>query len=579
MRNIGPILFAQLGLESVESQTETAPQRGKAEMHSGSDFEAVLTKQLGQVQKSQEPKGEPERKAISQEKQPKKDAAHMISLASVFAPATEQNIPLDVTEKAEVTITVAVTEPQQVRLTAETVSAQPFEHRKQAGEMAVKPTEPLVSEEVLGQVVSRLPERTVTVEPILAEILPEPVPTGAEQGTQAKPELRQARIPGSMPLELEQIKAVEAKPPNVEPTDLRTEFDSQAAHGVELFSSELGAPSQGLSLVRNALEVQLKPLRVKDRQSLPGENTAARGEEQTIMHPELLVTANAEALGNIQESEQIVVEEWVRTGISPETAVTQPPATDDVEDSVWENPRATVGETAQVGETREVPEDQATVPETQEDVHLAPVTAREKSSRLESPRGKFTDEARTDLKAPIRERSAQVEDEMVSPADLKPFEADVEGAKVETPIREVLDFADKENLFPKLVQTMETIVQEERTEVRIQLKPDHLGELKIKLSMERGIMMAEFVVESQAVREVIASQLPQLQTALQNHGTQISDVSVSIGFGNERSEEQGHSSPRQPGRNAQRRLAKMSASGHDKAYLGRSIWNQVDVRV
>lgn len=147
------------------------------------------------------------------------------------------------------------------------------------------------------------------------------------------------------------------------------------------------------------------------------------------------------------------------------------------------------------------------------------------------------------------------------------------------PLRKVLNLADGENLVPKLVQSMESLVTEERSEVRIQLKPDHLGELNIKLSLERGIMVAEFTVQHESVREIIASQLPQLQTALQQQGTQVNDVQINVGLGNKQQGQQERPNSRQAYRNTQGRMAKTSASSANQSYLGRSLWNQVDVKV
>ena len=143
----------------------------------------------------------------------------------------------------------------------------------------------------------------------------------------------------------------------------------------------------------------------------------------------------------------------------------------------------------------------------------------------------------------------------------------------------ILDFQDRESLFPKLVQRIQSLVLEERSEVRIQLKPDHLGELKIKLSMERGIMVAEFVVQNEAVREVIASQLGQLHTALQNQGAQLADVMVSIGFAHKDQEHETQSKSKQFGHQTHGRLQNISAENNNKTYLNRNIWNQVDIRV
>jgi hypothetical protein len=211
-----------------------------------------------------------------------------------------------------------------------------------------------------------------------------------------------------------------------------------------------------------------------------------------------------------------------------------------------------------------------------QDVSEVPV--REENQEFTSQQGGRTEETVLTPKNTPRERPWQAPSEVVLPADVRAFEPLVESAEADTQIRAVLDFQDRENLFPKLVQSMESLVLKERSEVRIQLKPEHLGELKIRLSMERGIMMAEFVVQDQTVREVIASQLPQLQTALQEHGTQMADVSVSIGLGHKGTDDEGQPKSRQPGQHSHGRLQKESTTG-ERAYLGRSIWNQVDVRV
>ena len=178
-----------------------------------------------------------------------------------------------------------------------------------------------------------------------------------------------------------------------------------------------------------------------------------------------------------------------------------------------------------------------------------------------------------------KERLSEVLSDATSLADFKIMESFGESADVKTPMRAVLDFQDGENLIPKLVQRIESLVQGERSEVRIELKPEHLGELKIKLSMERGIMVAEFVVQNQAVGEVIASQLPQLQTALQGQGTLMADVSVSIGLAHKGPDDEGQPRSRQSSQQSHGRLQKASTSESERAYLGRSAWNQVDVRV
>lgn len=142
----------------------------------------------------------------------------------------------------------------------------------------------------------------------------------------------------------------------------------------------------------------------------------------------------------------------------------------------------------------------------------------------------------------------------------------------------VLDLRAQDTILPKITEQMQTLVQEERTEVRIQLKPEHLGEMKIKLSLERGIMMAEFVVENEAVREVIASQLPQLHTALQEQGANVGEMMVNVGFGQGKGDEEAPARPRQIQLQARAQLQTGAVSQNQTTRLSKNPWYQVDLK-
>jgi hypothetical protein len=226
-------------------------------------------------------------------------------------------------------------------------------------------------------------------------------------------------------------------------------------------------------------------------------------------------------------------------------------------------------------EFQDRPEPQDHIVEGQETIVTGPRESHEEVTMLQ--RGKSRNTVPTSESTPT-EGSRSLTGDLAVPGDVQVLDSLVETPEADPQVRAVLDFQDRENLFPKLVQTMETLVLEERSEVRIQLKPDHLGEMKIKLSMERGIVMAEFFVQDHTVREVIASQLPQLQTALQEQGTVMGNVSVSVGLGNKGTEEEGQPKPRHAGKQSPGSFQKATSIG-EKAYLGRNIWNQVDLRV
>ncbi|TVY10653.1 flagellar hook-length control protein FliK [Paenibacillus cremeus] len=70
------------------------------------------------------------------------------------------------------------------------------------------------------------------------------------------------------------------------------------------------------------------------------------------------------------------------------------------------------------------------------------------------------------------------------------------------------------------------------TEAKISLYPQHLGQVDVKLTMHNGQLVAQFVADSVAGKEMLESQLSQLKTTLQSQGIQVQklEVSQSQGF-------------------------------------------------
>lgn len=595
------MMLVQLAAESVETKDQAHIQQGKE-----GEFEAVLTKYLGQAQKTPEPKGEEELEAEPQENRAKKEASPWFSLASVFVPINGQNSQAGTLE-AETSVQVQEVKPARI-----TVQVQP---RAVKGLSAEKENSALAEEvELPLQTVPRPPEHRTRLETgPRAEIATETetLPVQLRPGTMQQTQTVEAQMPDAeesapalspsqdLPSISEQVTvltAPETPDAEVRPAARQAEgelkrpetepIDSAAVSAVQALPEEseafemvmrdpvipvrTGVVTPDREEARTALRSR-QAAETKHTQELAAvQHTSARGEGQEASLPE-----TAPTIGDGPVKQDIQPPKPQQTGAQEAFAKHLEGLTGEISK---EAPRQMGSGEVELRQPVEVSEEEIPLPETEEHVPEAPIQVRaSREQRLEVQGERLTAEPRLNLRD-TKERPVQGQTEAVPSPDVGAFESAAELAEAESPVRKILDFADRENLFPKLVQTMETIVQEERTEVRIQLKPDHLGELKIKLSMERGIMMAEFVVENQAVREVIASQLPQLQTALQNHGTQVADLSVSIGFGEARPDEQGQPNQRQSGRQTQRRLDRMTAANSEKAYSGRSIWNQVDVR-
>jgi flagellar hook-length control protein FliK len=121
------------------------------------------------------------------------------------------------------------------------------------------------------------------------------------------------------------------------------------------------------------------------------------------------------------------------------------------------------------------------------------------------------------------------------------------------------------------------------TEIRIRLVPENLGEVHVKITMEKGVLTAEFRASTEATREILAKQAQQIQTVLEGSGMQAERVIVRTA--NAGTEDRGgnplsqrESTPQQskeqgPGHD-QRGRGQQSQSGDDREGKGRSPWDR-----
>lgn len=87
---------------------------------------------------------------------------------------------------------------------------------------------------------------------------------------------------------------------------------------------------------------------------------------------------------------------------------------------------------------------------------------------------------------------------------------------------------EPEQLISQMVEHIKINAKEESSEISLQLKPDHLGKLSLKIVTERGILTAQFMAESQMVKEIIESNFNQLKDVLQEQGLKIQNLEVSV---------------------------------------------------
>jgi flagellar hook-length control protein FliK len=81
----------------------------------------------------------------------------------------------------------------------------------------------------------------------------------------------------------------------------------------------------------------------------------------------------------------------------------------------------------------------------------------------------------------------------------------------------------------QVAMTLKAVVKETNNEITIRLDPANMGHIKVKLTSEAGGVSASFHAESEAVKAILQTNLPSLQTAMTEAGIAVQQMTVSAG--------------------------------------------------
>ncbi|MCP3777412.1 flagellar hook-length control protein FliK [Paenibacillus sp. MZ03-122A] len=93
------------------------------------------------------------------------------------------------------------------------------------------------------------------------------------------------------------------------------------------------------------------------------------------------------------------------------------------------------------------------------------------------------------------------------------------------PVVHVRQFAKEMTEF--VVQKLDIVKHTGLTEATIMLRPDHLGQLEVKLTMQNGHLVAQFMTEHSGAKDLLEQQMSQLRSSLQSQGIQVDKVEVT----------------------------------------------------
>ena len=94
-----------------------------------------------------------------------------------------------------------------------------------------------------------------------------------------------------------------------------------------------------------------------------------------------------------------------------------------------------------------------------------------------------------------------------------------------------LPVADPGEIVDQVVKKFELLTKQEGSEIKIQLKPEFLGKMTIKLSLEEGVLSAKFVTDNQQVKGLLESNLALFRQQLEAAGIKVDKAEVAFQMG------------------------------------------------
>lgn len=90
---------------------------------------------------------------------------------------------------------------------------------------------------------------------------------------------------------------------------------------------------------------------------------------------------------------------------------------------------------------------------------------------------------------------------------------------------------EPKDIISQIVKKASVNIKENKSEMVIQLKPEALGKIKIKLSVSDGELAGKVIVESNEVKKIIQNNMNDLSQALKENGIELGSLNIELGQG------------------------------------------------
>lgn len=88
--------------------------------------------------------------------------------------------------------------------------------------------------------------------------------------------------------------------------------------------------------------------------------------------------------------------------------------------------------------------------------------------------------------------------------------------------------AETQNIMNQILDYMRIQLNEETSTLEMQLQPESLGTLQIRISAKEGIMTAQFTTASETVKAALEGQMVQLQQQFENQNIKVEAIEVTV---------------------------------------------------
>jgi flagellar hook-length control protein FliK len=179
-------------------------------------------------------------------------------------------------------------------------------------------------------------------------------------------------------------------------------------------------------------------------------------------------------------------------------------------------------------------------------VPAVPPTAESVPAPIENRPAEASTDTRANREPPPALKTAAVEAPTTEPnpgAGPDPLSADGRGlrpheTRADRPAESSSAGRDRETagvnrsgVFDQIVQRAVLQVRNDQSEIKIDLKPDFLGNVRMQIVAEQQQVSVRIVTDTPVVRDMIETGLQQLRSDLQNQGLQVDRIEVSVSDG------------------------------------------------